>query len=74
MIIYQKDIINYKINDLDNIVFKDEVDTIQIIARDKTKNRLIEELEKMLSLKSRLNSYINQRLAYDNLLLSLERR
>ena len=74
LVIYQKDIINYKINDLENIVFKDEVDTIHVIAMDKTKNRLIEELEKMLSLKSRLNSYINERLAYDNLLLSLERR
>jgi DNA polymerase-3 subunit delta' len=74
LIIYQKDIINYKINDIENVVFKDEMDTINIIARSKTKNRLIEELEKMLSLKSRLNSYINERLAYDNLLLSLERR
>ncbi len=74
LIIYQKDIINYKINDINNIVFKDELDTISIISKVKTKNRLIEELEKMLSLKSRLNSYINERLAYDNLLLSLERR
>ena len=74
MIIYQKDIINYKISNLENIVFKDEINTLSIIASNKTKNRLIEELEKMLSLKSRLNSYINERLAYDNLLLSLERR
>jgi len=74
LIIYQKDLINYKINDLDNIVFKDELETISSITSEKTKNRLIEELEKMLSLKSRLDSYINERLAYDNLLLSLERR
>jgi DNA polymerase-3 subunit delta' len=74
LIIYQKDLINYKIKDLDNIVFKDELETISKVASEKTKNRLIEELEKMLSLKSRLNSYINERLAYDNLLLSLERR
>ncbi len=74
LIIYQKDIINYKINDMANIVFKDEIDTLNIISSNKTKNRLIEELEKMLRLKSRLNSYINERLAYDNLLLSLERR
>ncbi len=74
LIIYQKDIINYKINDMTNIVFKDEIDTLNIISSNKTKNRLIEELEKMLRLKSRLNSYINERLAYDNLLLSLERR
>ncbi len=74
LIMYQKDIINYKINDLENIVFKDEMNTINTIAMNKTKNRLIEEFEKMLSLKTRLNSYINERLAYDNLLLSLERR
>ncbi len=74
LIIYQKDIINYKIKDINNIVFSDELNTIKIIARGKTKNRLIEELENMLSLKSRLNAYINERLAYDNLLLSLERR
>lgn len=74
LIIYQKDILNYKIDDVQNIVFKEEIDTINLIAKDKTKNRLIEDLEKMLSLKSRLNSYINERLAYDNLLLSLERR
>ena len=74
LIIYQKDIISYKINDLEKIVFKDEIDTLSTIATTKTKNRLIEELEKMLSLKSRLNSYINERLAYDNILLSLERR
>ncbi len=74
LIIYQKDIINYKINDIENIVFKDEMNIINTIAMEKTKNRLIEELEKMLGLKSRLNSYINERLAYDNLLLGLERR
>jgi len=74
LIIYQKDIINYKIKDINNIVFSDELDSIKIIARGKAKNKLIEELEKMLNLKSRLNSYINERLAYDNLLLSLERR
>ncbi|MBU1019717.1 MAG: hypothetical protein KJ847_00765 [Firmicutes bacterium] len=74
LIIYQKDIINYKINDQKHIVFTDEIESIETIARDKTKNRLIQELESMLSLKAKLNSYINERLAYDNLLLSLERR
>ena len=73
LIIYQKDLINFKVNDFDNIVFQDEIDTIGAIARNKTKNRLIDELESMLSLKARLNNYINERLAYDNLLLNLER-
>ncbi len=74
LIIYQKDIINYITGNTGNVVFKDELGTISGIANHKTKNRLIDELESMLSLKSRLHSYINERLAYDNLLLELERR
>lgn len=74
LVIYQKDLINYKINDIDNITFNEELETISIISTRKTKNRLIDDLESMLSLKSRLNNYINERLAYDNLMLSLERR
>lgn len=74
LMIYQKDIIDYKIGNMYHIAFEEEMDTIQAIARDKTKNRLIEELESMLDLKSKINSYINFRLAYDNLLLKLERR
>lgn len=72
--IYQKDLINYKINDMDNIIFTEELETLSIISTRKTKNRLIDDLENMLSLKSKLNNYINERLAYDNLMLSLERR
>jgi DNA polymerase-3 subunit delta' len=74
LMIYQKDIIDYKIGNMYHIAFEKEIDTIQAIARDKTKNRLIEELESMLVLKSKVSSYINFRLAYDNLLLKLERR
>jgi len=73
MIIYQKDIIDYQQGDMNNIAFTEEVDTISSIARNKSKNRLIEELESMLTLQSHMKSYINQRLAYDNLLLTLER-
>ncbi len=74
MIIYQKDVINYITGNAKNIVFKDEIETISGIVNHKTKNRLIDELESMLTLQSRINSYINERLAYDNLLLDLERR
>jgi len=74
MIIYQKDIIDYQTGDMNNIAFQSEIETIQAIARDKTKNRLIEELESMLELQSHFVSFINVRLAYDNLLLMLERR
>lgn len=74
LIIYQKDIIDYHIGNMYQIAFEEEIDIISAIARDKTKNRLIEELESMLTLKAKMNSYINFRLAYDNLLLQLERR
>jgi DNA polymerase-3 subunit delta' len=74
MILYQKDIIHMQQGDLAHIIFHDEAGTIEQLAALKTKNRLIRELENMLSLKGKLNHYINERLAYDNLLLDLERR
>jgi DNA polymerase-3 subunit delta' len=67
-------LINYKINDMENIIFTEELETISILSTSKTKNRLIDDLENTLSLKSRLNNYINERLAFDNLMLNLERR
>ena len=74
LITYQKDLIYHKIENYSKIVFKEELNTINDITKTKTKNRLIDELEDMLNLTSRLNSYINERLALDNLLLRLERR
>jgi len=74
MILYQKDFIHFQEGDDAHIVFWNELSNIERIADYKTKKRLIDELEHMLSLKSRINSYINERLAYDNLLLELERR
>lgn len=74
LILYQKDLIHYNTGSTRSIIFKDELSTIKLIAEAKTKNRLITELESMLELKSRMNSYINLKLAYDNLLLQLERR
>jgi DNA polymerase-3 subunit delta' len=72
--IYQKDLIQYQTGNKLQIVFQDDIDTISEIVTHKSKNRLIEELEHMLTLKSRMYNYINERLAYDNLLLELERR
>lgn len=74
MIQYQKDLLNYFMGDMEHIVYQKEIHTIGTIVREKTKNRLIDELERMLSLQARMNSYINRSLAYDNLLLSLEKR
>lgn len=74
MIQYQKDILNYYMGDMNHIAYKEEVNNIGIIVREKNKNRLIDELENMLSLQGRMFSYINRSLAYDNLLLKLEKR
>ena len=74
LILFQKDIIHYQTGDTKKVVYQNELGTIAELANLKSKNRLIDELEHMLSLQSRLNSYINERLAYDNLLLELERR
>ena len=74
LMIYQKDLINYVTGNTKNIVFKNDIETMSGIVDHKTKNRLITELEHMLTLQSRLKSYINERLAYENLLLELERR
>jgi DNA polymerase-3 subunit delta' len=72
--IYQKDIIDYHIGNMYEIAFEEEMSTITTLAKAKDKNRLIDELEDMLTLQRRLNTYINQRLAFENILLTLERR
>ncbi|MFK5883113.1 MAG: hypothetical protein QM489_02095, partial [Candidatus Izemoplasma sp.] len=74
LIMYQKDIVSDKINNKNNIVFSEEIETIEQIGSFKDKDRLINELEDMLSLLSRLEFSINRSLAFDNLLLKLERR
>ncbi len=74
LILYQKDLIHYQEGDFTHVVFQQEESIISILANQKSKKRLIAELETMLNLETRLNSYINERLAYDNLLLELERR
>jgi DNA polymerase-3 subunit delta' len=74
MILYQKDILHQMEGDIAHIVFQREVSNLELLASQKPKQKRIEELEHMLSLQGRLRSYINERLAFDNLLLQLERR
>lgn len=74
MILYQKDLIHFQEDDRAHMVFLQEEEHIAHVANQKSKQRLIKELESMLALQSRMYSYINERLAYDNLLLELERR
>lgn len=74
LIMYQKDIINVRIKNKNSIMFSEELTTLENIATYKDTERLIKELEDMLSLLSRLSFSINRSLAFDNLLLELERR
>ena len=74
MIHYQKDVIYGKMKHYKKIIFKDQQSIIESVANQKSKAMLLEELEMMLTLKTKLSQYINERLAFDNLLLALERR
>lgn len=74
MIYYQKDLIYGKMNHYKKIIFKEHLATIESVNHYKTKAMLLEELDHMLALKNRLSNYINERLAFDNLMVVLERR
>ena len=74
MILYQKDILYTLDGDLLHIVFLDKQEELNLLAGQKTKQERIKELERMLSLKGKIRSYINIRLAFDNLFLDLESR
>ncbi len=74
MMHYQKDLIYGKMNHHKSIIFEDQQATMETILSQKSKAMLLEELQMMLDVKHHLNFYINERLAFDNLLLALERR
>lgn len=74
MVLHQKDLLHVLMDHSGMVVFKDHLDVSKELVERKSKARILEEMEEMLSLQSRLNHYINQRLAIDNLLIGLERR
>ena len=74
MTLYQKDILHLMEGDTAHVIFQSELGSLHALASQKPKQKRIDELEHMLSLQGRLRSFINERLAYDNLLLTLERR
>ena len=74
MIHYQKDVIYGKMEHYEKLVFKAHSETITQVASMKTLTMLKEELEMMLSLRTKLSRYINERLAFDNLMVTMERR
>jgi DNA polymerase-3 subunit delta' len=73
MILFQKDILHLMSLDKVHIVFQEKLGVLEALSLQKTKEKRIQELERMLDLQGRLRSYINSKLALDNLFLDLER-
>ncbi|MBU1145582.1 MAG: hypothetical protein KJ971_06985 [Firmicutes bacterium] len=73
MIFYQKDLLNYKLRHLDQIIYNTEESTIEKLSEMISQNTIEDNLDKMLGLKSRLKYNINSQLAFDKMLAHLER-
>lgn len=73
MILYQKDLLNAKLMHLSSIVWTPEKEKIQLLSTLVPEQMIEENLEKMLALKTRLKYNIIDALAFDNLLMNLER-
>ena len=73
MILFLKDLLNYKIRYLDLIVFETEIELIEKLSERISQKKIEDQLETMLDLKSRLKYNINNQLAFDKMLVYLER-
>ncbi len=70
---YQKDLIYGKINNRNQMVFGEKINTIEPLSERFSLQVLTDILEHMLKLNMRQNNYINMRLAFDNLMTMLEK-
>lgn len=73
LILYQKDLLNCKLHHLSGIVWTPELPKIEKLAALLPEQTIEDGLEKMLALKTRIKFNINDSLAFDNLLMNLER-
>lgn len=73
LILYQKDILNTKINSILDLVFINEKEVISRLARKLDIKQIKEILDEMLSLSNKLKYNINTTLAFNKLLMSMER-
>ncbi|MDD3127245.1 MAG: DNA polymerase III subunit delta' [Candidatus Izemoplasmatales bacterium] len=73
MILYQKDLLNCKLRHNTQIVWTPDIEQIEKLAKGVSQQTIEENLEKMLTLKTRLKFNIIDSLAFDNLLMNLER-
>ena len=69
---YQNDILNAKLH-AENLIFSDQKETIQKLAKKITKRLAQDYLEMMLDLANRLKFNINTQLAFNKLIVTLER-
>jgi DNA polymerase-3 subunit delta' len=70
---YQKDILAIKSNLVDNIIYTNQIETIERLAKKVSFNQAQEYLEEMLELANKLKYNINTHLAFNKLLMNLER-
>jgi DNA polymerase-3 subunit delta' len=73
MIFYQKDVLNYHLRHHDNICFQEEIDIIKKLSEKMSSTYIEENIANMLGLKARLKYNINNKLAFDKMLVCLER-
>ena len=72
LMFYQKDIINYQLS-YDGLIFVNQKEDIAKLSRKVTKQKARALLEEMLDLSGKLKYNINLQLAFNKLLISLER-
>ncbi len=73
MIFYEKDILNYQLRHFDELCFSESDMTIKELSKKMSQKHIEENLAKMLGLKSRLKYNINNTLAFNKMLVCLER-
>jgi DNA polymerase III gamma/tau subunit len=73
MTYYQKDILTYKLNSDGPFIFTDYQETIAKLAKRISMKQAQDYLEEMLELSKKIKYNINMQLAFNQLLMSIER-
>ncbi len=73
MMLYLKDLLYAKMNQEEALIFMDDLVTIQGLENQLSKNHIITMWENILNLKEKLDQPIHHSLAFEDLILSLER-
>jgi DNA polymerase-3 subunit delta' len=73
MILFQKDILGYKLRHIDQLVFKDQTEILEKCSKRMSQAWIEQVLDEMLGLKLKLKYNINSQFAFDKVLLTLER-